>query len=140
MKLERYLSFCLLFHCLSPLLAQHRVDLRNTYERIYAVVPMIGAGTAEDPRRPMFVPAPGEKPSRDGIIAFTYQLSDDGNTALVEFVARDRAALAPILNERASRADVKIFEKGKDTRRNIEAEFRRHKRDFDLDRFGVNVP
>jgi hypothetical protein len=121
-------------------LAQHKVDLRNTYERIYAVVPMIGAGTAEDPRQPMFTPVPGEKPARDGIIAFTYQLSDDGNTALVEFVARDRAALAPILNDGPSRADVKIFEKGKDTRRNIEAEFRRHKRDFDLEQFALRVP
>jgi hypothetical protein len=43
MKLLRCLSICLFFPCLSPLLAQHKVDLRNTYERVYAVVPMIGA-------------------------------------------------------------------------------------------------
>jgi hypothetical protein len=39
-------------------LAQPRVDSGNLYERILAVVPMTGAGTFEDPRRPLFAPPP----------------------------------------------------------------------------------
>jgi hypothetical protein len=129
--------------CLSPLqsFAQQRVDLRNTYERLLMVVPMVGAGTYADPRRPLYAPLPparGVAPSRDGIIAFSYQISDDGRFALAEFVARDRAGFKQILSDQ--RADVKLFEKGKAKRADIEAEFRKHKKNFDFDRFGARVP
>jgi len=77
-------------------------------------------------------------PSRSGILAFTYEESDNGRFALVEFVAADRAAFLPILNER--RPDVKAFVKGVARRADIETEFRKHKSDFNLDRFGVRVP
>jgi len=115
--------------------AQPRVDPASSYERVIGVVPMIGKGTPEDPRRPMFAPAPGAGAAlaRDGIIAFSYQLSDDGRFALVEFVARTRAALAPLLT--SGRSDVKLFLRGYARREEIEREFRRYKRDFNLDRF-----
>jgi hypothetical protein len=87
---------------------------------------MIGSGTAQDPRRPMFVPAPpapgaaqaslanspapsvgtppapvGDAPPlatpRTGIIGFQYQITDDGKNAIVELVGADRDALAPII-------------------------------------------
>jgi hypothetical protein len=99
----------------SPSYSQQRVNLRNTHERLLCVVPMVGSGTADDPRRPMFAPLPPgpyEKRSRDGIIAFTSEESDDGRYALVEFVARDRAGLKPILDEADKRDDVKAFVKG----------------------------
>ena len=135
-------SACLLFFLIFqsiPLSGQRRVDLRNTYERLLCVVPMVGAGTPSDPRRPLYAPLPGAgAPSREGIIAFSYVASDDGRLALVEFVARDRAAFEPILTE--NRADVKAFLKGKATRSEIEKEFRLHKKDFDLERFGASVP
>jgi hypothetical protein len=117
------------------------VDPRNTYERLIMVVPMVGAGTYADPRRPLYAPLPparGVAPSRSGIIAFCYQISDDGRSALVEFVARDRSGFKQILEDR--RSDVKIFEKGKAKRAEIEAEFRKYKKNFDFDRFGVSVP
>jgi hypothetical protein len=117
------------------------VNLRNTHERVVAIVPMVGRGTEDDPRRPMFAPLPPgpyEERSRDGIIAFTYQESDDGRYALVEFVALDRAAFKPILEEK--RADIKVFHKGKTKRADIETEFRKFKRNFDIERFRVNVP
>jgi hypothetical protein len=114
-----------------PLLSQQRVDPRNLYERLICVVPMIGVGTPDDPRRPMFVPAQSEAVATgEGIIAFTSVLSDDGRFALVEFVARDRAAFRHIFAGRDSR--VRIFEKGKSRKADIENEFRRHRRDFDL--------
>ncbi len=102
---------------------------------------MVGRGTPDDPRRPLFapLPRPGAAPSRDGIIAFSFQTSEDGKLALVELVAPNRAAFAAILADR--RLDVKVFEKGKARRDDIEREFRKHKRDFQLDRFpGVSVP
>jgi hypothetical protein len=36
-----------------PAVTQRRVDLRNNYERLVCVVPLIGAGTPEDPLRPI---------------------------------------------------------------------------------------
>lgn len=132
---------CLLLAASSFLFAQQRVDPRNMHERLLCVVPITGTGTPADPRRPMHAPPPpakGAVPSRDGIIAFTWQPSDDGRLALVEFVARDRAAFDAILKD--SNPEVKVFEKGKAKRADIEKEFKRHKKDFDLDRFGVVVP
>ena len=129
----------------SGLFAQHRVQMRNMYERLYLVVPMIGAGTLQDPRRPMYAPLPpqpavqaGAQPAASGIIAFSFQESDDGAYALVEVVARDRSAFKEILE--SQRPDVKVFEKGKDRKDDIEKEFRKHKKDFDLDSLAVSVP
>jgi hypothetical protein len=140
LKQLRFIPIWLLILSLFPALAQRKVDLRNTYERLVCVVPMIGSGTPDDPRRPMYAPVPGGEPSREGIIAFSYQLSDDGKYALVEFVARDHAGLAPILAEKGFRQDVKIFRKAGEKRADIEKEFRKHKKDFDFSRFGVSVP
>jgi len=129
----------------SQLFAQHKVQMHNMYERLYLVVPMIGSGTPQDPRRPMYVPAPvppaadaGAHPASSGIIAYAFQESDDGQYALVELVARDPSAFKPILEDREPR--VKIFRKGKDKREDIETEFRKHIKDFDLDSLVVNVP
>ncbi len=138
-----FVGFPLLLLLSSPALPQQPVSLRNTHERVLCIVPMIGRGTEDDPRRPMFAPvAPrnGEPMSRAGIIAFTYQESDDGRYALVEFVALERAAFAPVLDEKDRRVDVKVFVKGKDKKADIETEFRKLKRDFDIERSRVNVP
>src|SRR5207245_2894329 len=83
----------------APLGAQHRVAPQNMYERALCVVPFVGAGTPDDPRRPEYAPLPpraGEVAAANGIIAFSFQESDDGKSALVEFVARTRDAFAPI--------------------------------------------
>jgi hypothetical protein len=83
----------------APSFAQRRADPFVTHERLLAVVPMVGAGTPADPRRPAFAPlgASIDPRNRAAILAFTYQLSDDGKWALAEFVARDRAAFRDIL-------------------------------------------
>ena len=87
---------------------QHRVEPNNTYQRIICVVPMVGTGTPEDPRRPQYAPLltlqsptqarPVVAP-RSAILAFSQQVSDDGKYALVEFVAADRAAFQAIFND-----------------------------------------
>jgi hypothetical protein len=129
----------------SALFAQHKVQMRNMYQRLYLVVPMVGSGTDADPRRPMYAPLPpqrgaeaGAQPAASGIIAFVFQESDDGAYALVEMVARDRSAFSQILAD--NRPDVKIFTKGVDSKDDIETEFRKHKSGFDLDSLVVNLP
>jgi hypothetical protein len=91
---------------------------------------MIGNGTPADPFRPMFAPA---QPGAGGIIGFTYEVSDDGKSAIVEFTGRDWKSLAPVLESRLPQ--VRVFRKGYHTRTEIEEEFRKHKRDFDANRF-----
>jgi hypothetical protein len=128
------------FVCIQ-LRAQPRVDARNTYERLMAVVPvMIGAGSADDPKRPMYAPTPAQvqtsMTTRQGILAFTHVMSDDGTLALVEYVARDRSAFQAILAD----PTVKSFLKGRDKREDMEAEFLLHKANFNFAMFGVRMP
>ena len=125
--------------CAPSIWSQKRVDTRNTYERLLCVVPMVGAGTYEDPRRPAYAPAtplPDQAPSREGILAFAYQLSDDEQFALVEFVAVSRSAFRDILTD----TNVKAFVKGKVKRSVIESEFKKYKTNLDLDKLEVRVP
>jgi hypothetical protein len=137
------LPFCALF-------AQHRVNPTQLHERIYARVPMVGTGKYGDPRRPMYAPNPdsprpilltGQKPT-PVITGFSYQLSDDGKFALVEFVTPNKSAFNTILAD--AKADITgvnltIFERGKATREQIETEFRKYKKDFDLTKLGVSA-
>jgi hypothetical protein len=117
--------------------AEPKVDLRSNYERIMVVVPMTGTGSWTDPKRPLFAPATLPPPgTRTGILAYSFQSSDDGQLALVEFVARDKSAFRTLL---ADPRIVKSFQKGKHTRNEIEKEFKKHKKDFDFDRFGTRV-
>jgi len=143
MKKQLLVGFPLLLLLPFPALPQQPVNLRDAHERMVCIVPMVGRGTDADPRRPMFAPLPaarGEAPSRDGIIAYTFQESDDGRYALVEFVALDRSAFAPILEEKGRNVEVKAFVKGKDSKADIVAEFGKMKRNFDAERLRVNVP
>jgi len=107
------------FRPVSPLL---------THERIVAIVPMVGAGTAKDPKRPMFSDLPG-------LLGFTAELSDDGRFALVEFAAKERSQLNTLVNsgQRLARKD----SAAKDA---IYEEFKQYKRAFNPQRFGVAIP
>ncbi len=113
------------------------IAVHSSYERSYAVVPMQGKGTMQDPIRPMFVPAEGFKQGFSGIIAYSYQLSDDGKSALVEFVSTNRAGLRPILESKLP--GVKAFERGRHSTAEIEAVFRAKKKDFDFSKFQNKV-
>ena len=138
--------------CSLPLLAQKRVDPGMTYQRVLAIVPVIGSGTWNDPKRPMFAPVPAAASAsasesasagapasaanpadRTGIIAFQHQLSDDGNLALVEFVAVNRSAFAALLASTDPR--VQVFEVGKQTQASVQAAFQQHKANFNFANF-----
>jgi hypothetical protein len=122
------IAFSLLANLLS---AQFRpVDPRQTYERIIAIVPMVGTGQPNDPKRPLFSDTPK-------LIGYQAELSDDGQFALVEFVARSRADLASISPLRDARAQV--FRKSDARREDIIREFQKLKRKFNLDTFGMSV-
>lgn len=138
-----------------PSAAQRRLEPGQMYERVIAIVPMIGQGTFDDPRRPLFVPATttssaplannlekslvGDKPRSDvgesvkdlSILTVAFQESDDGKFAIVELVARDRAAFKTIVG--SGRVDVKTFIKSKEMREQIEIEARKIKKNFRLD-------
>lgn len=119
------------------LLAQHRVDPRNLHERLITVVKLTGKGTYDDPIRPMYAPLPSQVDTRakSAIISFHYVLSDDGKYALVEFMARDRSAFAPILADQS----LKCFIKDKDTQTDVELELKKYKKDFDFNTFVAGV-
>ena len=119
----------------SVVCAQHSVDPRNTYHRVICVVPMVGSGTAADPRRPQYAPVPGSAAS-DGIIGFTQVSTDDGKFAIVEFVARDRKALLPILAD----TTITSYEKGLQSGPAIETALQSRKKGFSLVQFEVVMP
>ena len=127
---------CAFLCSIAPVSAQkNHVSPGNMYERCIVVVPIVGSGTFADPKRPMYAPLPSQanSTSRVGILAYSYQTSDDGKYALVEFVAQDPAAFADIL----ANASVKHFQKGKDKPEDIEKELKKYKKDFDINHFGI---
>ena len=110
------------------------VDAHNSYNRVIAVVPIIGQGTAADPKRPKYAPWPpatGQSPA--DIIGFSHVSSDNGQFAIVEFVARDRSAFEAILADKS----ITVFEKGKDRPRDIEAALQKHRKDFTFEKYGM---
>lgn len=120
---------------LAPLSAR-RLTPETAFTRVYCVVPFVGAGTFADPKRPMFAPAPPTTAAaldRTGIIAYQYQTSDDGNYALVEFVAVSRSGLAPILS--STLPNVVFFLRGNATTQQIETEFQKYKKNFTFSKF-----
>lgn len=139
--MKRILRFVTLSTVISItfLQAQNAVDRRNVGERIICIVPMVGEGTYEDPKRPLYAPK-SEELSKDGsgIISFSFEVSDDGKTALLELVARTPEPFKIIQQE--NRSDVRIFRKGLTTKEQIEAAFKVHKKDFKADSFGDIQP
>ena len=115
--------------------AQHSVDPRNTYHRVIAVVPMIGSGTPADPFRPKYTPAPGSALPA-GIVGFTQVLTDDGKSAIVEFVARTRSALLPMLSD----TTITAYEKGSQSDTAIQTALQSLKKGFSLVQFEVVMP
>jgi hypothetical protein len=104
------------------------------------VVPLVGKGTVDDPRRPQYAPwgaaATATSPALTDIIGFTQVPTDDGKFAIVEFVARDRKAFQTIFAD----ATVTTFEKGVAGKDAVETTLRKLKKDFDLHKFELVMP
>src|SRR5438552_10119977 len=103
---------------------EHRVDPRNTYQRVICVVPLTGSGTPADPKRPQYAPS---TPDPEGIMAFYFQPTDDGKFAVVEFVARNRNAFRALFADKS----ITLFEKGRSPKTDIETAIRHVRKDFD---------
>ncbi len=103
--------------------------------RVICLVHLVGSGKVGDPKRPEYVPGPGETLSRSGIIAWSSQVTDDGKMVIVHLVAADRKGLATVLAD--TRPDVRIFEVGVTPRAQIETELRKFKKGFNLDSLQV---
>ncbi len=115
--------------------AQRRVDPKHSLYRIIAVVPLVPGtnGAAAWPKHlPASQPAGSSAPA---IIAFACERTDDGQHAVLELVAANRAALADVLADHA----ILAFEKNTVTEQQIEAAVRQYRKDFSLSRFGVAV-
>lgn len=149
--MTRAVALLLLEAC--ALSAQDRVAPEMMYHKVWAVVPMIGKGTADDPKRPMFTVSPGDlkaqaeadkaeflktgkkkDPEPPAVLSYTMQVSDDGKSALVEFTGLNPQTLAFITGSKAP--GVKAFERGKATKVEIEAEFKKAKANFKLEDLG----
>jgi hypothetical protein len=152
-------AVCLLAS-VSAAFAQPRVDWRNMYQRVIAIVPMVGQGTDTDPRRPMYAPVPSAVVAQTtatstttsstpapappatplggsiGILGYAMVQSDDGNTAIVEFVARDQS----IFQNMVADTTIQVFLKGRDNRPAAEAAFQKMKTGFSIANFGVRLP
>ena len=115
-----------------------RVAPRNMYERVLAILPAAGSGTLVDPKRPMYAPTAAQmnSTSRSGILGYQCTESDDRKLLLCEFVAKNKAALQPILADNT----VKSFLKGRDRIQDAIAEFQKHKKNFDINQLVVRVP
>ena len=68
-------------------------------------------------------------------LSYTYHLSDDRKTALVEFISRDKASLNAI-RLATTAPGVKVFDPKVNSKEQVEAEFKRLKKDFDPSKFG----
>ena len=101
-----------------------------------------------DPKRPLFAPAGDRRSatpaplklapqSKSDILAYTWHLSDDGKSAVVEYVARDRSAFTEILNSKDAR--VQTFERSKHGKAEMETAIKKVKKDFDPAKFGVRM-
>jgi hypothetical protein len=126
--------------------AQQRVDPSGMYARIYAIVPMVGSGTWDDPKRPLFAPIPQQMTpgNRTGILAFNHVESDDGKFALIEIVAASRPQLALITAQMnaqlATTAGFQLFDRSTTSAATVQSVFQALKKNFDITKFRVVVP
>lgn len=67
------------------------------------------------------------------IVAYHSVISDDGNKAIVEFFARDRAAFKSLLEQTES--SIQVFQPGKISEIDLLRELRKLKKSFDLTAF-----
>ena len=122
---------CLTVVCLAAGrgLAQDSVDARLTGERIILVVPFVGAGTIDDPKRPLFAPKPGEDSPVEG---FAWVPTDSGKLAIVvlDGTAPRRSCVRHWLM-----CAFEGFQKGKHTRDEVEGVLKKLKKDFSLEQF-----
>jgi hypothetical protein len=134
-NMRRYLEIAglILLYC-AALPAQHAVDPSARYYRVIALVHWTGSGQAADAARPEYVPTIDDG-TRNGIIAWSVQPTDDKSMAIVHMVAVNHHAFDSVLAD--TRPETLVFEIGKDSQATIEAALQKYKKGFTLDHFKV---
>lgn len=113
-------------------------------ERVLAIVHMIGSGTVQDPRRPLFAPIPNDFANppdpnhRPAIFSYRFEAGDDGRTAIVEYTGFDRLALRKAI--KSDDPNFRIVKFDGSTPAEIDQELKKVKKSFDLDRFLHGFP
>jgi hypothetical protein len=113
------------------------------FQRVIAIVPLIGSGTSDDPYRPMFCPSASDlaaaTANRQPLprIACSSEVGDDGKTAIVEFTAMDGHALRAIRQSKVP--GVTIYELDAISPAALEAALKAVKASFSLDRFHASA-
>jgi hypothetical protein len=100
--------------------------------KILLAVPMVGAGTWADPKRPAHV--------REAGVPYRFQVSDDGTMALVEAAPRSLAELRGLEAQTKADTRAKVFRADKDKLSDVISEFKKLKKDFDAEEFGKKSP
>jgi hypothetical protein len=113
------------------LFGQHAVDPARLYFRVICLVHLTGSGKQGDPVLPEYVPKTGDAPSRDGIIAWSSQLTDGKQMVIVQLAAVNHHAFDAILAD--TRPEIRVFEIGKDDPAQIETALKQFKANFTLD-------
>ncbi|MBV9269260.1 MAG: hypothetical protein JO061_24030 [Acidobacteriaceae bacterium] len=144
-RLGKALTALLGLVCLcTPVCAADHGNAIDAGEHVIAVVPLIGAGTADDPTRPMFLPKPhdlqaalsrGEAPQ---FLSAHFTLADDGKTAIAEFIAPDRQALKPIFDADAA-GSITAFDPHKLTAQELNQKLQHWKKNFDVATFRLGT-
>lgn len=104
--------------------AQDMLSFSRHGKLIY-VVPLTGKGTVSDPIRPEVTPPTGFGAGQAQ--SWSWQPSDDGRMAIVEVTATQRSAFTDISKDKRV---VKFFERGKDSKEDVEREIRAFKSGF----------
>jgi hypothetical protein len=130
--MKRVFRFVMLAAAGAALFGQGGRPFSPVGEVAVLVVPLEGRGTGDDPVRPAVrVPAG---------VSWRWIPSDDGRLAIVEVWAPSARMLAPLRAD--SRPGVQVFERGRDSRDDVEREIRKIRKDFSLEGFlgpGVGV-
>lgn len=114
-----------------PVLAQNLPYRGAAMERMIVVLPMGGAGTPENPRRPMGLSLLQHDPAAP--VAYHYILSDDGHFAIVELTAANAKHFDPALKVLSGM--LHRFSSRKDSRVSVERVLKLLRKDFDLETF-----
>lgn len=131
-----YTALC--FFCLAAVLLGSQKP-GTSPQRVIAIVPMIGSGTVDDPRRPLFFPTPtdvAKAPDPNNppaVLSYRYELADDGNTAIVEFSGRDRVAIRRAI--KSSDPGVRLLDLNSNKPGEVEKQLKLLKQSFNLQHF-----
>ena len=93
--------------------------------KVVVIVPLTGAGTYRDPVRPQLPTTDREAPQA---VSIRWIATDDARSAIVLLSAPDSQVLHPFREDQ--RPGVQVFDRNQQTRAFVEAEIRKHRRDF----------